>query len=236
MRIVLFLTILAVLAAAPFLYAQAAPGAAGHWEGKIQTPGPEIGIQIDLAKAGDAWKGAIAIPEQNLKSFPLSDISVNGSVVKFAMKGVPGDPTFDGKLAADGKTIAGNFTQGGTQMTFALSRAGDARIEEPAKSTPLAKQFEGTWEGTLDAMGTKLRLIFKLANKDGVGSGTILSVDQGNAEIPISSVTQKDSSVVLEVSAVAGTYKGDINAAGNQLTGTWTQGPGSLPLVLNKKP
>jgi hypothetical protein len=226
---------LAALAATPFLFAQSAPGAAGQWEGKIQTPGPEIGILINLAKAGDTWKGTIAIPEQNLKGFPLSDISVNGSVVKFAMKGVPGDPTFDGKLAADGKTIAGNFTQSGTPMTFTLSRTGDARIEEPAKSTPLAKQFEGTWEGALDAMGTKLRLVCKLANKEGVGAGTLTSVDQGNAEIPISSVTQKDSSLVLEVSAVGGTYKGNINAAGNQLTGTWTQGMGSLPLVLNKK-
>lgn len=236
MRIVSFLTIVAALAAAPFLFAQAAPGAAGHWEGTIQTPGPEIGIQIDLAKMVDVWKGTIAIPEQNLKALPLADINISGNAVKLALKGIPGDPVFDGKLAADGKTMSGNFTQGGTPMAFKLTRTGDAKTVEPAKSTPLAKQFEGTWEGTLGTMGTKLRLVFKLANKDGVGAGTLTSVDQGNTEMTISTITQKDSNITLEIALVNGTYTGDISTAGNQITGTWTQGPGSMPLVLSKNP
>ncbi len=219
--------------AASYLLAQPAPGA-GHWEGKIQTPGPEIGILVDLAKSADAWKGAISIPEQNLKNFPLSDISVSGGAVRFAMKGVPGDPAFDGKIGGGGKTISGAFVQGGTQMTFTLTRTGEANVEEPSNK-PLDKRFTGTWEGTLDAMGTKLRLVCKLENKEGAAAGTLTSVDQGNAEIPIPSITQAGSSLVLEIPSIGGTYKGDLNEAGTQLTGTWTQGPGSLPLVFTKK-
>jgi hypothetical protein len=225
--IVKVFALLAALAAAPLLCGQA-----GHWQGSIQTPGPELGIIVDLAQdAQGAWTGAISIPDQNLKGFPLSDIVVNGKSVKFAMKGIPGDPLFEGKLAEDGKTIAGPFTQGGGAMTFKMTRAGDAAF---AKSTPITKELEGNWEGTLDANGTQLRLITRLANKDGVGTGTMISVDQGGAEIPITAVIQKGTTVDLQLPKIGGSYLGELNKDATQITGEWTQGMGKFPLVLKR--
>lgn len=221
---------------APFAFSQSNTGAAGHWEGSIAVPGHELKIVVDLAPGEkDAWKGTIAIPEQNLKAFPLSSINVADGAVKFAMNGVPGDPSFDGKLAAGGESVSGRFTQGGGTMSFSMKRMGEAQFAEIAKSTPVAKAFEGTWEGTLDTGGAQLRLVLKLANQpDGAATGTITSVDQGGAVIPIAVIKQKVSELKLDLPSVGGSFTGEISKDAAAIEGTWTQGMGTLPLTLHR--
>src|SRR6266536_3404561 len=115
LRMILVLTLFL-----PGISAQSAADVSGHWEGAIQNPDKEIAIQVDLAKNEKGeWTGTIDIPPQNLKSFPLSNIAVKGNAVTFVMKGPPGDPAFDGTLSADGKSMSGNFTQGGGSVPFA---------------------------------------------------------------------------------------------------------------------
>ena len=216
-------------AAAP----QAPAGAAGHWEGAIQTPGGELPIEVDLVdRSGGKWEGSINIPSQNLKGFPLSGLTVQGNAVSFAMKGVPGDPQFKGTLSKDGKTLAGDFSQGGGNTTFSLAWKGEAKVVTPAKSTAITKDFEGSWEGTVTVTTTPLRLILKLATQDGVATGTLISVDQGGAEIPITTVTQKGSHLNLVISLVSGNYDGDLKDG--QIVGTWTQGPMKSPLTFKR--
>jgi hypothetical protein len=214
--------------------AQSARDVSGHWEGAIQVPGKDIAIQVDLAKSDKGeWMGAIDIPAQNAKGFPLSSIAVKGNAVTFVMKGVPGNPAFDGTLSADGKSLSGNFTQGGAALTFALKRTADARIQTPAKSTAIAKTLEGTWEGTLDAGGNRLRLTLKMLNQaDGTAAGTIVSVDQNGAEIPITTITQKDSRLKLELKSIGAAYSGELKQ--DELVGEWTQGPGNQPLTFKR--
>jgi hypothetical protein len=81
--------------------------------------------------------------------------------------------------------------------------------------------------------GTTLRLVAKLSNQaDGTATGTLVSLDQGGAEIPIASVVQDGAHLKLLVPAVVGNYEGDLKDG--QLTGTWTQGPRTWPLVLKR--
>ena len=89
-------------------------GPVGHWEGPIQVPGQELAISVDLALNAEArWEGTIAIPTQNVKALPLSDITVKGSAVGFAMKGVPGDPQFAGTVSKDGRQVDRRRLQSG---------------------------------------------------------------------------------------------------------------------------
>jgi hypothetical protein len=226
--------LLALAVSSSLTFAQSTTGPAGHWEGAIQVPGQELKIQIDLAKTGEKWEGAISIPAQNLKGFPLSDISVQDDTVRFAIKGAPGDPAFKGVLSKDAPTLSGDFNQGGGTLPFTLTRTGEAKFEPPPpKSTPITKELEGSWSGALDVEGTVLRLTLKLANNaDGVATGTLVSVDQGGGEIPIPSVIQTGTHLTLNVRLISGTYEGDLKDG--QLTGTWTQGPRTLPLTFKR--
>jgi hypothetical protein len=213
--------------------AQPASGPSGHWEGAIQVPGQELKIEIDLKPAGEKWEGTIGIPAQSLKGFPLSAISVKGDAVGFAMTGVPGSPQFNGTVSKDAKSMSGEFSQGGGTVPFAVTRTGEAKFDPPPRSTPITKDLEGSWEGSLDVNGTVLRLVLKLSSQpDGLATGTLVSVDQGSAELPVAAVVQTGSHLKIVIPTIAGTYEGDLKDG--QLTGTWTQGPGTLPLVFKR--
>ncbi|MGC9969414.1 MAG: hypothetical protein ABSE56_02370 [Bryobacteraceae bacterium] len=215
--------------------AQSKPAGSGHWEGAIQLPDRELKILVDLAQNDKGeWIGNIGIPEQGLKEFPLSKIAVKGTSVSFAMNGIPGEPAFQGDLSPSGKAIKGSFTQGGATLTFELKWVSEPNVKLAAKSTPITKEFEGTWEGALAVPdGTKLRLRVKLANgADGTAAGTLNSLDQGAVEMPLSTITQKGSAITLELKLVGGTFTGDLK--GDELVGTWAQGMGSLPLTFKR--
>jgi len=214
--------------------AQPSTSASGHWEGNIDVPGQPLAISVELSPtAGGAWRGAISIPAQNVSAFPLSDITVKDAEVGFAMKGVPGDPTFKGKVAGDPRTMSGEMMQGGMSMPFTLAWKGEPKIEAPPKSTKVTGDFEGTWEGTLSAGGNQLRLIVKLANEGEAARGTMVSVDQGSGEIPITQITQAGSKLTLVVGPISGRYEGELKAG--EIEGTWTQGPQSFSLVFKRQ-
>lgn len=211
---------------------QVPAGPSGHWEGTIEVPGQALGFAIDLAEREGKWDATITIPAQNIKGFALSDVAVKGDTVGFAMKGVPGDPRFAGKVSKDGRSISGDFSQGGQTMPFTLAWKGEAKFEAAPKSTPITSEIEGSWEGALNANGTVLRLVLKLSNREGGATGTLVSVDQSGTELPITSIVQSASHLKLIVSAVGGAFEGDLKDG--QIAGTWTQSGTSLPLVLKR--
>jgi hypothetical protein len=224
----------AIVGAAAAAAAQA-PAASGHWTGAIETPGQPLQIEVDLKPGPPAWTGAITIPAQNLKGFALTAVDVQDKAVTFVIPSAPGTPTFKGTVSADGTTIAGDFSQGGATLPFKLTRTGDAAMPPPpAKSTAITKDLEGAWSGTLQAGGNSLRLTLKLAAGADGATGTITSVDQGNVEIAIATITQTGAHLDLQLPSIAGSYSGDLKDG--KLVGTWTQGPGSLPLEFVRVP
>lgn len=213
---------------------QAQSGPSGHWVGTIAA-GPGIDVELDLApKAPGVWHGTISIPSQGTKGVPLSALTVKESAVSFAIKGAPGDPRFSGTLSADGKTISGTFSQGGGSMPLSLTWKGEPKFEVPAKSPPVTKDLEGSWEGPLDVKGTILRLVLKFANDAEGAKGTLISVDQGGIEIPVSTIAQEGSRVKVTVNMISGAFDGELKDG--ELSGTWRQGPLALPLVLKRAP
>ena len=213
--------------------APAGPAGSGHWEGTMSVQGKELRVEVDLVqRASGQWDGAAGFPEMNAKEIGLSGITVQAPAVTFGIKGVPGDPLFKGTLSKDARTLSGDFTQGPVAGTFTLAWKGEGKVAAPVKNPPLTKDFEGTWEGTLDVGGTTLRLSLELVNKDGGATGTLVSIDQGNAAIPLSVITLADAHLTFTVPGVGGSYVGDLKDG--QIVGTWSQGPGSLPLTLKR--
>src|SRR5687767_7997176 len=97
-----------------------------------------------------------------------------------------------------------------------------------------AKDFVGSWQGTLEAGGQKLRLVVTLTKSDaGAYGGKLDSPDQG-ATIPIDTVTVKGDAVRLEIKSPAIVFEGTLNKERTELTGTFTQGDQKFPLALKR--
>jgi len=221
----------AVLGTTTFLRAEGPANPSGHWQGAIHMPNQAIAIEVDLAtNTTDGTKGTFT--GVNIKGFPLSDIVIDGAAITFKLK-IDGGGAFSGKLSADGKAFTGEFTanSGGYILPFDLARSGDATFEAPAKSPRIGKELEGTWSGTLEVNGTPMRIVLKMANQaDGTSTGSVANLDQGAVDIPASGITQTAAKVNIEVKMVNGSFSGAVDAAGTELTGTWTQGSFTAPL------
>jgi hypothetical protein len=213
---------------------QSTTAPSGHWVGTLEA-GASLGVEVDLARQGtDAWRGTFSVPAQGQKGVPLSDLVVKNTTVEFAIKGGMGDPRFKGELSADGKTITGTFSQAGVSVPLTLTWKGEPQFEAPIKNAAVSKAVLGTWEGALDVKGTMLRLVLTLANGPDGATGKLVSVDQNNFEIPVSRITEEGSRLKLVIAMVSGGFEGDVK--GDEIAGTWTQGPLSLPLVFKRKP
>ena len=103
----------------------------GTWHGTITLPEQALYISVHLQQKSGEWSGRIDIPQQRLVGFPLTGIAVEGDSVTFAILGIPGEPTFDGRLA-NGR-ISGEYRQGGARNPFDLGRA---TLEIPGMISP----------------------------------------------------------------------------------------------------
>ncbi len=120
------------------------PTIAGHWNGTLKLEGMTLEFDADFAPgppgggagAGAAgWTGDLSIPAQGVRDLPMAEVTVQGDRVTFAIKALPGDPTFRGQLAADRSSIRGTMAQFGKTGEVTLTRAVD-----PAATAAAAMQ------------------------------------------------------------------------------------------------
>lgn len=237
-RFFFYLLLAALFVPAPLALAQAPADPSGHWEGTIKVPDKDVKFEVDLAKNSQGeLAGTFTQPADGIKGLPLATVTAEGGKVTLALKAGSGGGTFHGKLSADGKGMSGAFVtnEGGHEIPFELTRTGEARIAAAPKSPRISKELEGTWEGTLEAKGKKLRLLLKMANQpDGTSTGSIKSVDESGLEIPVA-MTQKESNVTIDMPTVGASLVVVLNADATELAGAWKQGPASLPLTMRRK-
>lgn len=88
-----------------------------------------------------------------------------------------------------------------------------------------------TWEGTLDARGTKLRLEIDVVEDGEKATGELRSLDQGNATFNVSDI-QTDSGLSFAVPQLGAKFTGKLDTGDKSVKGTFTQGGVDLPLTL----
>ena len=116
-----------------------------------------------------------------------------------------------------------------------LTLPGQAALAQPAAASASAS-VEGDWDGALTVNATvKLRIALHIKSGPQGLSGTMDSIDQQAMGIPASSVTLDGPQVRFEIKAIAGVFLGAPDASGQTLTGQWSQGGASLPLVLTRR-
>ena len=123
--------------------AQSLDDFAGTWAGEIQVPGSALGITVDFQAEGEALAGTITIPTQGVTGAPLENVTADGDEIRFAVQGVPGEPTFEGTLQ-EGR-IEGAFSQGGQEFPFTLAQ-GEAVTGGAAVTGTAAPAAAGTYD------------------------------------------------------------------------------------------
>ncbi len=97
-----------------------------------------------------------------------------------------------------------------------------------------AKDFEGSWQGTLEAGGQKLRLALTVTKSDaGAYAGKLDSLDQG-ATIPIDTIAVTNDAVRWEIKSLAIVFEGVLNKERTELAGKFSQGGGDYPLTFKR--
>jgi dipeptidyl aminopeptidase/acylaminoacyl peptidase len=97
-----------------------------------------------------------------------------------------------------------------------------------------ATGFEGSWQGTLEVGGQKLRLVVTVTKSAaGTYAGKLDSLDQG-ATLPIDTITVDGDAVRWEIKSAAIVFEGALNKERTELTGTLTQGGQQFPLTLKR--
>lgn len=184
---------------------------AGNWQGAIELPQAKLDITVDLAQKQDGtWTGAIDIPQQKAENLLLEPVTVNGNEVKFAIKGLPGDPMFEGKL--ENGEIKGTFTQA-PPIPFELNLNG-----------PGSMGVGGSWQGAINLPQGPLQVTVDLTEANGAWTGTIDIPAQQAQDLALEPVTVNGSEVTFAIKGVPGnpTFKGTV--AGTKMTGDFKQG------------
>jgi non-heme chloroperoxidase len=105
-RMPLWIATLATLAAG----ALCAQDLSGNWQGTLKVGPQELRAIFEIAK-GDSggWKATMYSIDQSTEGIPVNSVTLEGSNLKLKVDAVRG--TFEGKLSADGQSIAGTWTQ-----------------------------------------------------------------------------------------------------------------------------
>jgi pimeloyl-ACP methyl ester carboxylesterase len=96
-----------------------------------------------------------------------------------------------------------------------------------------AQKITGSWAGELAIQGTKLPLIFNIKQDDNSYSSTFDSPMQGATAIPVAKTTFVNNELILDANNLGIQYKGSYE--NDQISGTFTQGKMTIPLVLSRK-
>ena len=108
-----------------------------------------------------------------------------------------------------------------------------AATPAPASSTDIV----GVWQGTLHIAQANrdLRIEIRIAKgSDGSYKTTFYSIDQGGRPLAATKTTLENGTVTFTMEMIGGKYEGKMSPDGKTITGTWSQGPNPLPLVLER--
>ncbi len=113
-------------------------------------------------------------------------------------------------------------------------------VAQTSSTTP-NHDIVGTWQGTLHVpAGTNhpaldLRIVNRVTKgDDGKLKVSDYSIDQGGGEMIASSTSFEDGVFKYGIQAIDGSFEGKMSADGKSILGNWTQGGGSLSMLMER--
>ena len=99
-------------------------------------------------------------------------------------------------------------------------------------SSTLAADIVGTWSGGIEAQGIKITTVVHVSREDDSFQVSLDSPDQGAFGLEADAASFVDGVLSFEIKLVGGRYEGRMETDGSRIVGTWYQGGGEYPLVL----
>ena len=233
-------TLIMLLACLPVVADAAAPTPEGRWQGRVEIPGSELSVVVDLAQgSGGAWSGSIVIPGLGVKGAPLSNIAATGTDVSFDLGSVLGSPTqgpaaFSAHLTSADR-MTGEMRQAGNVAKFALTKSGPARVELTPRSTPVGRDLEDRWIGEYELGGYPRHVTLALENHAGASaSAKLVIVGKATNDIPVDLVVQQGETLRIESQTTGIVFEGRIGNGASEIRGTIELGSTEVPLVLRR--
>lgn len=93
---------------------------AGTWQGNLVAGQRELRTVVKISRDAGNLSGVLYSIDQNPTPIPMGTVTFQGSILKFAIPAL--NATYEGRMAADGNSIAGSATQNGTPLPLNLSR------------------------------------------------------------------------------------------------------------------
>jgi serine-type D-Ala-D-Ala carboxypeptidase/endopeptidase len=114
-----------------------------------------------------------------------------------------------------------------------LVATGPARAEDAPK--PVVAGLDGDWVGVLAIKpDLSLRVVFHIHTGPHGTIVSLVSLDQGAASLPVDGLERKGDHVDMTMDALQASYEATLSDGGKTMTGTFSQGLGSFPLVLTR--
>jgi len=205
------------------LYAQ---DIVGDWKGTISTPTLEVRLALHITKTGNGGLHAVLDSvDQGALGLAISSITLNSSTLKFTVDAAKG--TYEGKVAPNGGSIDGIWTQGGPFPLKFERGSFKAVVHKSAKPTDI----DGAWSGALATRQGSEHLVFHILN---TADGLTATLQTKDRMIPVTSVTRNGSVLKMEIKAVGAVFAGDITPDGKRVLGYYTEQGEKVPIVLTR--
>src|ERR1700675_1537982 len=102
-------------------------------------------------------------------------------------------------------------------------------------SVSFGQSLEGFWAGTLEIEGKTMRAWVEFRKAaDGTLIGVAESPDETNEKIPVTTIRQDGSDVMIVIGSLNGVWEGKFTESGSELLGKWTQNGVPYPLNFKK--
>jgi pimeloyl-ACP methyl ester carboxylesterase len=212
---------LAALGTAFSSQAQTVAPPEGIYAGTLQAGEAQLHILLHLIKtSGGSYRATLDSLDQGVFAIEASSVSISGAAVRLDV--ASNGAHFEGKFSANHKSIEGTWSQGGASLPLTFTRQPAGGISR--KAADALFPVEGLWQGALETHGMRLRFQLHVSHDtEGELIGALDNLDQGVSGLPGVKLTQKESAFHFEIPAVGGVFEGTLNAAKNELKGTWSQ-------------
>jgi uncharacterized protein len=207
------------------LYAQ---DIVGDWKGTISTPTLEVRLALHVTPTGNGGLNAtLDSIDQGALGLAVSSMVLKNSTLKFTIAVASG--TYEGKVAPNGSSIDGIWTQQGDPYPLKFERGSfKAAVHKAAKPSDI----DGTWSGDLDTRQGTEHLVFHILNTADGLTATLQS--KPNVTIPVTSISRNGSALKMEIKAVGSGFDGTITPDLKTVTGYFVIDGLKVPMVLKR--